>query len=92
MTLPGLSSSDTPRPERSGPADFGLEPSAHIDTFARDHLPPRDSWPALIFETPELRYPPRLNCATELLDGMVAVASGRSSRLGAATGESSGRR
>ena len=42
--------------------------SAHVDTFARDHLPPREAWPEFIFELPELRYPERLNCATELLD------------------------
>src|SRR5437667_1613402 len=42
--------------------------SAHTDTFARDNLPPREQWPELIFDLPELRYPGRLNCATELLD------------------------
>ena len=42
--------------------------SAHVDTFARDNLPPRDTWPDLIFELPELQYPKRMNCATELLD------------------------
>jgi 2-aminobenzoate-CoA ligase len=42
--------------------------TSHVDTFARDHLPPRDQWPDLIFDLPELRYPERLNCAVELLD------------------------
>jgi 2-aminobenzoate-CoA ligase len=42
--------------------------SAHVDTFARDHLPPRDQWPDLLFDLPELRYPERMNCAVELLD------------------------
>ncbi|MBO1435879.1 AMP-binding protein [Meiothermus sp. CFH 77666] len=46
--------------------------TAHIDTFARDHLPPRSEWPELIFTLPELQYPERLNCATELLDKMAA--------------------
>ncbi len=45
--------------------------TAHVDTFARDHLPPREAWPELIFELPELRFPERLNCATELLDKAV---------------------
>jgi 2-aminobenzoate-CoA ligase len=47
-----------------------LEPSAHIDSFARDRLPPPAEWPLLDFTTlPELRaYPRRLNCARELLD------------------------
>ncbi|GCB45342.1 AMP-binding protein [Streptomyces sp. NL15-2K] len=43
--------------------------SAHVDTFARDHLPPPDQWPELRFDLPELRYPERLNCAAELLHG-----------------------
>lgn len=45
--------------------------SAHVDTFARDHLPPRDEWPELVFTLPELQYPETLNCATELLDRAV---------------------
>jgi 2-aminobenzoate-CoA ligase len=43
-------------------------PSAHIDTFTRDHLPPADLWPSLEFTAPELRYPDRLNAGTELID------------------------
>ncbi|MBM3523819.1 MAG: AMP-binding protein, partial [Alphaproteobacteria bacterium] len=53
-----------------------LEPTAHLDTFARDNLPPRDSWPAMSFDRPELRYPERLNAAVELLDGNVALGNG----------------
>ncbi|MEE1756478.1 AMP-binding protein [Streptomyces sp. SP18CS02] len=45
-----------------------LSPSAHQDSFARDHLPPREQWPELVFDLPELRYPERLNCGVELLD------------------------
>ncbi|MFI6287592.1 AMP-binding protein [Streptomyces sp. NPDC051018] len=45
-----------------------LSPSAHLDTFARDHLPPAGQWPGLLFDLPELRYPDRLNCGHELLD------------------------
>ncbi|MFI1368442.1 AMP-binding protein [Streptomyces griseochromogenes] len=41
--------------------------SAHVDTFARDHLPPPHEWPQLCFDLPELNYPERLNCAAELL-------------------------
>ncbi|MGW6568862.1 AMP-binding protein [Streptomyces sp. NPDC054975] len=48
-----------------------LTPSAHHDTFARDHLPPADQWPRLLFDLPELDYPERLNCGTELLDRTV---------------------
>ncbi|MEU6083869.1 AMP-binding protein [Streptomyces sp. NPDC047108] len=49
-----------------------LKPSAHRDTFARDHLPPPDQWPELSFDLPALRYPDRLNCGAELLDATVA--------------------
>jgi 2-aminobenzoate-CoA ligase len=45
--------------------------TAHIDTFARDNLPPRAQWPNFLFELPELQYPERMNCATELLDRAV---------------------
>ncbi|WP_030264040.1 AMP-binding protein [Streptomyces sp. NRRL B-24484] len=45
-----------------------LSPSAHQDTFTRDHLPPAELWPTLEFGTPELQYPDRLNAATELVD------------------------
>jgi 2-aminobenzoate-CoA ligase len=43
-------------------------PSAHLDTFCLDRLPPRDQWPEFRFDLPELRYPDRLNSAVELLD------------------------
>jgi 2-aminobenzoate-CoA ligase len=49
-----------------------LLPSAHVDTFCRDHLPPAEQWPELIFDLPELQYPERLNCATALLDDVAA--------------------
>ncbi|RSS59989.1 AMP-binding protein [Streptomyces sp. WAC01280] len=48
-----------------------LTPSAHLDTFARDRLPPPERWPRLVFELPELTYPDRLNCGAELLDRTV---------------------
>ncbi|MFI8930260.1 AMP-binding protein [Streptomyces sp. NPDC053474] len=48
--------------------DSGAAPTGHVDTFARAHLPPRDQWPALVRDRPELHYPDRLNCGAELLD------------------------
>jgi 2-aminobenzoate-CoA ligase len=45
-----------------------LSPSAHVDTFCRDNLPPPELWPEFAFTLPELHYPDRLNCAEELLD------------------------
>ena len=50
--------------------------SAHLDTFARDNLPPRAQWPDFRFDLPELQYPERMNCAVELLDRWVAAGHG----------------
>ena len=50
--------------------------TAHVDTFARDSLPPKTQWPQLIFDLRELQYPSHLNCAVELLDKMVAGGHG----------------
>jgi 2-aminobenzoate-CoA ligase len=47
-----------------------------VDTFARDRLPPKDQWPRLHFDLPELHYPARLNCATVLLDDAIAEGHG----------------
>ncbi|MDE2376499.1 AMP-binding protein [Bradyrhizobium sp.] len=45
--------------------------SAHVDTFAEQHLPPRELWPEFIFTRPELQYPARLNCVSYFLDRWV---------------------
>jgi 2-aminobenzoate-CoA ligase len=50
--------------------------TAHVDTFARDNLPPPHLQPEFLFELPELQFPARLNCATELLDRHVAAGRG----------------
>ncbi|CAM5215695.1 2-aminobenzoate-CoA ligase OS=Castellaniella defragrans OX=75697 GN=HNR28_000712 PE=4 SV=1 [Castellaniella defragrans] len=50
--------------------------SAHVDTFARDHLPPVEQQPRFLFDLPELQFPERLNCATELLDRHVREGHG----------------
>lgn len=46
------------------------------DDFARAHLPPRELWPQLCFDLPQLRYPARLNCVAALLDAAVAGGGG----------------
>ena len=46
-----------------------LGPSAHVDTFARDNLPPVEDWPDFLLEGFE--YPEYLNAAVELTDKMV---------------------
>jgi 2-aminobenzoate-CoA ligase len=45
--------------------------SAHVDTFARDHLPARELWPVLDLVGAGLEYPTTLNAAGELLDRAV---------------------
>jgi 2-aminobenzoate-CoA ligase len=51
--------------------------SAHVDTFAREHLPPLELWPAMTTgDLSEFNYPARLNAAFELLDGMVEKGFG----------------
>jgi 2-aminobenzoate-CoA ligase len=50
--------------------------TAHVDTFARDNLPPQEQWPAFIFNRPELRYPDRVNCAAAFLDRWVEEGRG----------------
>jgi 2-aminobenzoate-CoA ligase len=55
------------------------EYTAHVDTFARDRLPPREQWPEFRFDLPELRYPQRMNCGAVLLDQ--AVVDGHGARI-----------
>jgi 2-aminobenzoate-CoA ligase len=47
--------------------------SAHLDSFAREHLPPVEEWPHFVLDRPELAYPDRVNCAAELLDRWIAA-------------------
>lgn len=46
-----------------------LGQSAHVDSFARDNLPPQADWP--LFQLDQFEYPDRLNAAFELTDAMV---------------------
>ena len=46
-----------------------LGPSGHVDTFARDNLPPFDEWPEI--DLGAFQYPEWLNAAVELTDRMV---------------------
>ena len=52
-----------------------MNPSGHVDTFARDNLPAADTWPSFP-GLEELGYPERLNVATELIDRHVAEGRG----------------
>jgi len=51
--------------------------SAHVDTFVRDNLPPRDQWPEMKFTLPELQFPERYN-ASSMLE--TAIANGHGAR------------
>ena len=51
-----------------------LGPTAHMDTFARDRLPPPEQWPDLLAGPTD--YPERLNAAVELSDRMVQAGFG----------------
>ncbi len=53
-----------------------LGPSAHVDTFTRDNLPPFEQWPDILLDRPEFQYPERLNAAVELTDRMVEKGFG----------------
>jgi 2-aminobenzoate-CoA ligase len=50
--------------------------TAHVDTFARDRLPPPEALPEILLDQPFLRFPARMNCAAELLDRHVAEGRG----------------
>ena len=51
-----------------------LGPSAHVDTFARDNLPPPGQWPDFLLDG--FDYPETLNCAVQLTDRMVEKGFG----------------
>jgi len=51
-----------------------LGPSAHVDTFTRDNLPPFAEWPDLLLDGFE--YPDYLNAGVELTDAMVVKGFG----------------
>src|SRR5262249_23349879 len=57
--------------QTQGPHPAPLGPSAHVDSFTRDNLPPRAAWPDLMLERPEFQYPDYLNAAVELTERMV---------------------
>jgi 2-aminobenzoate-CoA ligase len=56
-----------------------LGPSAHVDTFARDHLPREDQWPN--FDYSGFDYSERVNVGVELTDRMVERGFGDKTAL-----------
>lgn len=54
-----------------------VEPSAHVDSFCADHLPPAELWPVRDWTgIPELEYPARLNCGATLLENAIGAGHG----------------
>ena len=51
-----------------------LGPTAHVDGFARENLPPTDQWPDFLLEG--FDYPEHLNVAVQLTDEMVKKGFG----------------
>jgi 2-aminobenzoate-CoA ligase len=63
-----------------------MYPSAHLDGFCRENLPPVESWPWLNQEFIS-KYPERLNASVELLDKTTAKFGGDRRAIIAAEGE-----
>lgn len=59
-------------------------PSAQVDRYIHDRLPPAEQWPELVLP-PEYATPGRLNCVASLLDRH--LASGGGSRLAVASND-----
>ncbi len=53
-----------------------LGPSAHVDTFTRDNLPPFELWPDIPLDRAEFQYPERINVGVELTDRLVEKGFG----------------
>lgn len=51
-----------------------LGPTAHVDTFTRDNLPPPEEWPDFLLDG--FDYPDHINAAVELTDALVAKGFG----------------
>jgi 2-aminobenzoate-CoA ligase len=63
-----------------------MRSTAHVDTFAQDHLPPLAEWPVFHFDRAEYQYPERMNAAAALLDEALARGWGARVALRSSTG------
>lgn len=59
--------------------------SAHVDTFVRDNLPPRDMWPEMTFTLRELQFPATYN-ASSILDAAISGGHGENVAVHTALG------
>ncbi|HEY8338125.1 MAG TPA: AMP-binding protein [Tardiphaga sp.] len=57
-------------------ADTAQSYTAHVDTFARDNMPPPEQLPDFLFTRPEFQYPARINCVVPFLDRWVEEGHG----------------
>ncbi len=69
------------------PPSTRMGASAHVDTFARDHLPADEQWPELLFDLPGVQYPAKLNCAAALIDRAIEQGWGDRPAIHATGGE-----
>jgi len=61
-------------PQTASASTTHAAPTAHVDTFARDHLPPPELWPVMdLSGVPHLAALTHLNAAAELLDATAAA-------------------
>jgi 2-aminobenzoate-CoA ligase len=79
--MPKIGARTGPNPEACSAPNNALPgpraPSAHVDTFAREQLPPQELWPVMTtIGVPDLDYPANLNAAVELLDRSVESGLG----------------
>lgn len=58
-----------------------LGPSAHTDTYCRDHLPDGDVLPDFLLDRPEFSYPDIINAGAELTDRIVELGMGDNTAL-----------
>ena len=56
-----------------------LGPTAHVDSFARDNLPPREQWPDFLLDG--FAYPDHVNVGVELTDRIVEKGMGDNTAL-----------
>lgn len=56
-----------------------LGPSSHVDSFARDNLPPQSQWPEFLLT--DFEYPDYINAGVELTDKMVDQGFGDNTAL-----------
>ncbi|MEO1203946.1 MAG: 2-aminobenzoate-CoA ligase, partial [Pseudomonadota bacterium] len=53
-----------------------MNPTAHLDTFTRDNLPPESQRPVFLNTLPALEFPAQLNCVEPLLDRHIREGRG----------------